>query len=105
MRQWSHYTIEEKLYAVAALRAGASARSIEAASGIDHHLLASWLKAYEAGGASALQPYAHTRRYPAHIKAAVVAEYQSGETTLRKLCAKYGISNPGLCYKWIQAAR
>lgn len=104
MRRWSHYTIADKEAALAALASGTSARAIERATGIDHHLLISWREAYERGGTQALQNYDHPRRYSPALKAQVVAEYRRGDTSLRKLCAKYNISNPGLCSKWVAAA-
>lgn len=105
MRQWSHYTIEDKQKALAALAAGTSARAIERATGIDHHLLASWQYAYEQSGVAGLQAARHKRRYPEDLKRQVVAEYRRGDTSLRKLCVKYDISNPGLCSKWVAAAK
>lgn len=104
MRQWSHYTIADKQAALAALAAGTSARAIERQTGIDHHLIASWHSAYEHGGEMALHNYHHPRRYPPALKAKVVAEYQRGGTSLRKLSIKYNISSPSLCSKWVAAA-
>lgn len=104
MRQWSHYTIEEKRSAVMAIINGQTARAVEKATGIDHHLLAAWVRAYQQDGEQAFVPYRHSRRYPAELKAQVVAEYQTGGTSLRKLCVKYNISNPGLCAKWVNQA-
>ncbi|WP_407893833.1 transposase [Lacticaseibacillus sp. N501-2] len=104
MRQWSHYTIETKRSAVLAILSGQTARAVEKATGIDHHLLAAWVRAYQQDGDQALVAYRRTRRYPAALKAQVVAEYQTGGTSLRKLCVKYDISNPGLCAKWVNQA-
>ena len=105
MRQWSHYTIEDKRAAVAALMAGNSARAVERATGIDHHLLASWRETYQQGGIAALANYRQSRRYSPALKAKVVAEYRRGIASQRELCRKYNISNPGLCSKWVNERR
>lgn len=94
---------EEKIRAVEAYLNGELGYS-EACKkfNIDCSVWRSWIRLYRTHGPEGLTPRAITHHYPNSLRALVVKEYLSGETSLRKLCKKHAISHPGTISLWMK---
>ena len=96
-------TVEERIEVAKACAEGRLSQ-MEAARriGVDESAVRAWVARYKAQGPLAFQEQEHNAVYCAEIKHAAVIDYLSGEGSLQKISAKYGIRSTYQLRNWIK---
>lgn len=94
---------EEKIRIVISCVNGELGQS-EAASqiGVDHTVVADWVRQYQAEGIEAFMYWERNRTYSPEKKEAAVKAYLSGEGSIRDICGKYNIRSTSMLRNWIK---
>lgn len=94
---------EEKIRIVISCVNGELGQS-EAASqiGVDHTVVADWVRQYQAEGIEAFTYRERNRTYSPEKKEAAVNAYLSGEGSIRDICGKYNIRSTSMLRNWIK---
>ena len=96
-------TVEERIEAAKACAEGRMSQA-EAARrlGVDKSAVRGWVARYESQGVLGFQQQEHNNVYSEGLKVAAVTEYLTGEGSLQKISAKYGLRGTFQLRNWIK---